>query len=177
MPTIVVASDNPAKVTAAQIGFQRMFPAAQFEFAGVATESGVSAQPMTDAETLAGAEQRAANVRVRVPEADYWVGMEGGVEVRGEALDAFAWVVVLGADRSGRSRTATFTLPEEVAALVRQGVELGLADDHVFGRSDSKRSDGTVGLLTEGVLDRAAYYAHAVMLALIPFRRADLTFP
>lgn len=177
MPTIAVASDNPVKIQAALLGFQRMFPAAQFEVVGVAVDSGVSAQPMTDAETLAGARQRAANVRQRVPDADYWVGIEGGVDTQDGALEAFAWVVVLGRERSGHSRTATFTLPEEVAALVRAGVELGLADDQVFGRSDSKRQDGSVGLLTGGVIDRTAYYAHAVVLALVPFRQPDLTFP
>lgn len=177
MPTIAVASDNPVKVQAALLGFQRMFPAAPFSVVGVATESGVSAQPMSDDETLTGARQRALNVRQRVPDADYWVGIEGGIAAHGDALEAFAWVVVLGRERSGRSRTATFTLPEEVAALVRQGVELGLADDEVFGRSDSKRQDGSVGLLTGGVIDRTAYYAHAVALALIPFRQPDLHFP
>lgn len=177
MTTIAVASDNPVKIQAALLGFQQMFPAAQFDVVGVATDSGVSAQPMTDVETLAGAKQRAANIRARLPDADYWVGIEGGIEQRDGAFEAFAWVVVLGRERNGFSRTATFTLPEEVAALIRQGVELGLADDAVFGRSDSKRRNGSVGLLTGDVIDRTVYYTHAVVLALIPFRHPNLTFP
>ena len=176
MPTIAVASDNPVKIQAALLGFQRMFPAAQFDIVGVATPSGVSDQPMTDAETLAGARQRAHNVQARVEDADYWVGIEGGVQPHGGALEAFAWVVVLGRERTGHSRTASFTLPDEITALVRQGVELGLADDAVFGREDSKRHNGSVGLLTHDVIDRTEYYAHAVTLALIPFLWPALTF-
>ena len=53
-------------------------------------------------------------------------------------------------------------------------MELGLADDKVFGRQDSKSKDGAVGLLTRGAITRTAYYAHAVTLALAPFVSARL---
>lgn len=48
-------------------------------------------------------------------------------------------------------------------------MELGHADDQVFGRVDSKKKDGVVGILTHGAIDRAHYYQHALVLALIPF--------
>lgn len=67
-------------------------------------------------------------------------------------------------------------LPQEVASLVRQGVELGIADDRVFGRSNSKQSNGAVGLLTADLIDRQRYYEHAVILALVPFKNVDLTW-
>ncbi len=44
----------------------------------------------------------------------------------------------------------------------------------VFGRTNSKQGNGAVGLLTGDVIDRAAYYVHAVILALIPFRNPEL---
>jgi non-canonical (house-cleaning) NTP pyrophosphatase len=55
-----------------------------------------------------------------------------------------------------------------VAALVRAGVELGEADDRVFGRSGSKQGEGAVGLLTKGAICRSSYYEHALILALAP---------
>jgi inosine/xanthosine triphosphatase len=176
MPLIVVASTNPVKIDAALRGFRRMFPDESFAVEGASAPSGVRDQPMTDAETLRGALNRATNAHRLRPQADYWVGIEGGVEAMDGVLDAFAWVIVLGGERVGKSRTATFTLPEEVAALVRQGVELGHADDQVFGRSNSKQQNGSVGLFTGDVIDRAAYYEHAVVLALVPFRNSSLTF-
>lgn len=175
MTTLVVASTNPVKIQAALAGFRRMFPADEFAARGVAVPSGVSDQPMTDAETLRGALNRAANARQAAPDGDYWLGIEGGVEDRG-TLTAFAWIVVMSEDRTGKSRTATFDLPDEVAALVRQGIELGHADDQVFGRANSKQQNGSVGLLTGDVIDRTAYYTQAVILALIPFKNPDLTF-
>ncbi|GIL09179.1 MAG: non-canonical purine NTP phosphatase [Chloroflexota bacterium] len=176
MKTVVVASTNPVKIRAARAGFERMFPGEHFRVTGVAAPSGVSDQPASDGETYQGARNRAAAAEQLNADADFWVGIEGGVELISGQLQGFAWVVVRGAGRIGSSRTATFALPDAVAQLVRAGTELGLADDIVFGRTNSKQENGSVGLLTHDVIDRAAYYEHAVILALIPFRNAALTF-
>lgn len=53
--------------------------------------------------------------------------------------------------------------------LVRSGIELGVADDQIFHRIDSKKGDGIVGILTQGLIDRSMYYSHALILAFIPF--------
>ncbi len=37
--------------------------------------------PMSDAETLMGATNRANNAKKEVPDADYWVGLEGGSRI------------------------------------------------------------------------------------------------
>ncbi len=181
MAEIVVASTNPVKIQSALNGFQRLFPGQTFTARGLAVPSGVSAQPMTDAETRQGARNRAAAARAAAPAADYWVGIEGGCELVPDgapagsaALAVFAWVVVQGPDRAGQGRTGQFFLPEAVAALVRQGVELGEADDRVFGRVNSKQGNGAIGLLTGDVIDRAQYYEHAVIMALVPFKNPAL---
>jgi inosine/xanthosine triphosphatase len=173
---VIVASTNPVKIEAARRGFVAMFPDVGFAFSGVNVPSGVRDQPLGDDETLRGAATRAANARTQMPDAEYWIGIEGGVSDMDGEMQAFAWVVVLGAERSGKSRTGTFMLPQEVARLVRDGMELGHADDVVFGRANSKQQNGSVGLLTGDVIDRAAYYEHAVVLALIPFKHLTLTF-
>ncbi|MBI5667084.1 MAG: inosine/xanthosine triphosphatase [Chloroflexi bacterium] len=173
---IVVASTNPVKIEAVRRGFAAMFPGESVEARGVSVPSGVSDQPMTDAETFQGAYNRALNARHHAPDAAYWAGVEGGCDQQRGDLLAFAWVVVLSKDGIGSSRTATFTLPNEIAVLVRQGVELGVADDIVFGRSNSKQANGAVGILTADAIDRTRYYEHAVILALVPFKNPALTF-
>jgi len=57
---------------------------------------------------------------------------------------------------------------------VRQGKELGEADDLVFAKENSKQDNGAVGLLTGNVIDRTALYQQAVVLALIPFKNPHL---
>jgi inosine/xanthosine triphosphatase len=177
MSSVVVASTNPVKIEAARAGFAALFPSEAFTFDGVSVPSGVSAQPMSDAETLQGALNRAARARALHPAVTYTVGIEGGIDVYRDNLLVFAWVVVLGSSgRAGKSRTAAFVLPDEVSALVRQGIELGEADDQVFGRSNSKQDNGAVGLLTGDVITRTLYYEQAVILALLPFKNPSLTF-
>ncbi len=176
---VVVASTNPVKLAAVADGFRRAFAdrGAVFRVEGVAVASGVGEQPRDDAETLRGAENRVRNGRAAAPEADYWVGVEGGVEEREGVLHGFAWIVVCSREREGRSRTASFQVPPRIAELVGRGVELGHADDAVFGRSNSKQANGAVGLLTGDAIDRTALYEPAVVLALIPFRNPDLYPP
>lgn len=177
MPTLIVASQNPVKIAAARAGFARMFPDQIWETQGFDAPSGVSHQPMGDAETVAGAEGRCTAARAAHPEADYIVGIEGGCGEDPAGLEAFAWVVVYDAQgRAGRARSGSFLLPPAVAELVRQGVELGVADDRVFGRSNSKQANGAIGLLTGDVIDRLALYEHAVVLALVAFRNPTLYF-
>jgi inosine/xanthosine triphosphatase len=173
---IVVASENPVKIESARQGFAQVFVDAELDVTGVAVPSGVSDQPMTDAETLRGAYNRAHNARQAQPEADYWVGIEGGVEEFDGAMQVFAWIVVMGNGQVGRGRTGTFILPDEITALIHQGVELGHADDAVFGRSNSKQKNGSVGILTGDRIDRVAFYVPAVVLALIPFMNPHLSF-
>jgi inosine/xanthosine triphosphatase len=177
--TVLVASSNPVKLEAARRGFERMFPAAVFRLETISVPSGVADQPASDAETLQGALGRVTNAAHQRPKADFWVGIEGGVAVLGDELAAFAWVAILGGERGGRlqlgkSRTGTFFLPPGVARLVQSGVELGEADDRIFNRSNSKQENGAIGLLTENVVDRAALYEQAVILALVPFCNPEL---
>ena len=205
---LTVASTNPVKIQSTLRGFQSMFPDTTFTAEGISVPSGVSDQPMSDAETLQGALNRASNASAAQPTSDYWVGIEGGCEEKHGELWTFAWVVVLGSlspltERAvsdlanvrgevdsprpegeglgvrvltGKARTGAFMLPHEVARLVRSGVELGIADDRVFGRSNSKQANGAVGLLTADLIDRQRYYEHAVVLALIPFKNTSLSW-
>jgi inosine/xanthosine triphosphatase len=75
----------------------------------------------------------------------------------------------------GWAKTSSFLVPPPISKLVlEEGLELGDADDQVFGRTSSKTGSGTVGVLTHGLIDRSAYYEHALILALVPWIRPDV---
>ena len=171
---IVVGSRNPVKINCVRTGFEKMFPRMPFEIQGIEVPSGVSIQPVGSDETLLGAQNRADAARNLLPHADYWVGIEGGVKDDGQDMQAFAWVVVRSPQGVGKGRTGSFYLPGVIAELVREGIELGKADDIYFGRNNSKQANGAIGLLTGDVLDRGQYYEHAVIMALIPFKNPAL---
>jgi non-canonical (house-cleaning) NTP pyrophosphatase len=149
MIRLVVASKNPVKTSAVRQSFERVFPGAFFEVTEISVPSGVS-------------------------DPDFWIGIEGGVENAGTEMHCFAWAVVHSKEMEGKARTGTFLLPPEIASLVRQGVELGTADDIVFKRANSKQQSGAVGLLTDNRITRTTYYIEALTLALIPFTNKEL---
>ncbi|MCL4505883.1 MAG: inosine/xanthosine triphosphatase [Chloroflexi bacterium] len=163
-----VGSLNPIKLQAVRTGVALLF--ADAVASAVAVASGVSAQPFGDEEMISGATQRAQAALQSMPEAAYGVGLEGGVLELQEGMFACAWCAVAGRTGAvGLASTGRFLLPQQVAALVRGGMELGAADDVVFGRSNSKQNEGAVGILTHRRLNRAEFYAPAVLLALVRF--------
>jgi inosine/xanthosine triphosphatase len=175
MKKIIIASKNPVKINATLSGFQKMFPSETFEITSVSVSSNVDNQPKNDYETFQGAWNRADNASKEINDADFWVGIEGGIEEKNSEIEAFAWVIIKSINKKiGKGRTGTFFLPQKIAELIKQGKELGEADDMVFGRTNSKQENGAVGILTDNVVDRTKYYTEAVVLALIPFKNKEL---
>lgn len=167
---VVVASRNPAKIHAVNAAFKLQFPRESPELIPLAVDSGVSEQPMSDPETRRGARNRAQNACRQQADADFWVGLEGGIETIDGQLTAFAWMAILGpGQRIGEARTVTLPLPPAVKALVEQGLELGDANDRVFSTVNSKHQGGAFGLLTEGAYTREGVYTEALVMALLPF--------
>lgn len=131
---------------------------------------------------------------------DFAVGLEGGLEKcihpqsKESQLYCMAWMAIVarkqlkdssGNERDGTSdsndlycsyaKTASFLLPPKICELVlEEGMELGYADDQVFDRTNSKHGSGTVGVLTDGNIDRKDYYVHALQLCLIPWLKHEL---
>lgn len=167
---VVVASLNPAKVRAVREAMALQHPGEPAEIVAIEAESGVSAQPRSDGETRRGARNRARNAYSAMPDATFWIGLEGGIETIGEQLMAFAWMAVLGpGDRIGEARTVTLPLPPGVKELVDAGLELGDANDRVFGTVNSKHAGGAFGLLTNSRFTREGVYTEALTMALLPF--------
>ena len=174
---LAVGSKNPVKINAAKAGFEQMFAEHSFVAEGFDVLSGVSDQPMSDAETLTGAMNRANRVRELAPDVDYAVGIEGGIDTIDNMLFAYAWMIVIDSTgRIARGRSGTFALPPKVKELVDGGLELGHANDEIFHKHNSKQSGGAVGSLTGGAVSRQSLYEHAMVLTLAAFRRQEMFF-
>ena len=65
-------------------------------------------------------------------------------------------------------------LPPKIGELIKQGYELGTADDMFFGRENSKKTNGSVGLLTNDLVTRSQMFENAITMALIPFVKPEL---
>lgn len=165
---VIVASLNPAKIDAASLALARAFPGKPCQISGVAVPSGVAEQPMSDNETYQGAHQRALAAKTAIPDADLWIGMEGGMEEYSQGSMTFAWIQVLGMGLDNASRSASLTLPPFVAKAVADGEELGQAMDRLFSLSNCKQQGGAIGVLTGNLLDRRRIYCDTLILALAP---------
>lgn len=170
---ILIASKNPVKVNAVQEAFKICFDES-VEPEGISVASGVSDQPRSDEETRTGAKSRVEGLLCLKQKADFYVGIEGGIDQVDDRLQAFAWIAISDGEKQSLGRTGSFELPPEVARLIGEGLELGDADDRVFEQRNSKQKNGAVGLLTNDLLTRQQLYQHGIVLALIPFMNKKL---
>lgn len=165
---VAVGSTNRVKIEAARAVLARAGLVVAVE--GVAVASDVSDQPMGDAETIRGARTRADRARVAL-DADLGVGIEGGVvELPDGSMRTCAWAVVVDrAGRTGSGGSLAMPLPPAVAAMIREGLELGHAMDRLTGGRDTKYGAGASGILTAGLVDRQRAYESLVTYALAPW--------
>lgn len=146
---------------------QRQWPDAIVIPVDVAT--GVSEMPMSDAESLAGAKNR-AQAALAQAQADLGVGLEGGVNPEPIGLVLHGWVVVVdGHGRTGIGGAGRLPLPETIARRVLAGEELGPVMDAVLGQTEVRKQGGAVGALTAGLVLRQEAFAQGVAYALAPF--------
>jgi len=188
--TVAVGSKNPCKVSAVSAAFKSILrdsSSCALTVSGYGASSGVSDQPMSSAETLLGAKNRAIgaaelHVKEGNGEPDFSVGLEGGIVSEGGGMWCMAWMACYCPSEThhhrqfGIAQTGMFPLPPLMAAIVLDGEELGTADDVVTKRENSKQGGGTVGVLTDEIISRGAYYEHALVLAMSKFISQDVFF-
>jgi inosine/xanthosine triphosphatase len=167
---IAIGSRNPIKVAAAESVLKPLYPNAEFVHQEVA--SGVRGQPWGDLETRNGAINRARAVQQQA-DAEFGVGLEGGVLENEIGMFTCAWVAVVHRDgRIGIGGGNNVQLPNAVAVLVREGLELGEAMDKLFKTEKLKHREGAIGVFTDGLVTREESFMYVLRLALAPFRGA-----
>lgn len=170
--TVAVGSRNRAKLAAVTETFGRVWTAVTVE--PVSVPPGVSAMPFGDAECILGARQRAQRARERL-DADFGVGLEGGVSEEPSGLMLLGWVVIVDRTlREGVACTVKTALPPTIAQRVRAGEELGPLIDRVTGEHNLRAKGGAAALISAGLVTRQAKFAQAVAYALSPFVSPEL---
>ena len=164
---IAIGSTNPVKIRAVKRVVRKIFPHA--EFVSREVPSGVPGQPRGDKQTRRGAVNRARAVR-QATRADWGVGLEAGIVENEFGVMTCAWCAIV--DRRGRvgiGGSTNLLLPDEVAARVKAGAELGEAMDAFARIRDVKRKMGAIGVLTRGLSNRQRAYQYVLTLAVVRF--------
>lgn len=171
---VAIGTKNPAKIKAVEIAFRKLWPDSQFEFVALDVASGISAQPMTDAESITGARNRAL-AAIKAISADYGVGLEGGIQdVNGLYFDSGWCVVVDKSGVEGVASSAKIPVPEKMMEYVSRGEELGLVLERFSQVENIKQKEGHFGLMTDNAITRTEGYVHGIILALSRFLHPEL---
>ncbi|OGM28105.1 hypothetical protein A2962_02910 [Candidatus Woesebacteria bacterium RIFCSPLOWO2_01_FULL_39_61] len=171
---IAVGSTNPVKIQAAKEAFKILWPKKKWIVEGIKVPSGVSDQPMSDAESIKGATGRAKKA-LKALKADFGVGLEGGLQKIGSKWFDCGWMVAIDKDgKLGIGSTVRIETPAKLIRLIKQGKELGEANDLYFKKENSKQGQGHFGLMTNGAITRAQGYRDGLIMALTRFLHPEL---
>src|SRR5687768_4500395 len=163
---ISVGSLNPVKLHAVEQAFKTVWPKQQLKLDGIAANSGVKEQPLSDQEMLRGAKARAQQV-MALAKADFGVGLEGGLHKIGDDWFGRSWIVVM--DRSGRvgvGSSVSCLIPPAMMDLIHQGKDMNQVCEALYGVKDIGKREGYFGLLTNNLITRASGYRDGVIMAL-----------
>lgn len=171
---VAVGSINPAKISAVKAAFQRVWPNKKWIVVGVEVKSGVGDQPMSTNESIKGATNRAKR-SLKALDADYGIGLEGGLEKVGKYWMDCGWMIVIDKqNRMGISSSIRMHCPPKMMKYVRKGIELGHVDDLLFGTNNSKHGTGHFGLMTNDAITRSEMYTDGIISALARFIRPEI---
>ncbi len=171
---VAIGSENPVKFMAVKEGFTTVWPERNILFEKVKVKSGVSDQPMSDEESFKGARNRAKQA-LKMLNADFGIGLEGGIQQIGEKWFDSGCIVILDKHgKEGSSSSLRIETPPVMIELIKQGLELGEVNDLLFKRENSKHAEGHFGLMTNGLISRQHGYIDAVIGALSIFLHPEL---
>lgn len=170
---IVVGSENRTKVEAVQQAVSLYDCFTMHDVVSVSVDSEVPLQPLTEADGLRGARNRALYAFQRHRNSVFGVGLEGAlIEVpftRTGRLEVTYCFVYDGVNYGPLGTTNGFEHPKEVIDYVLAHScdvstayrECGLTSEDKIGDHD-----GSVGYMTHGRMRRTEYNRHAVLMAL-----------
>lgn len=130
--------------------------------------SGVPDQPFDD-DIQTGARNRAIAVQQKL-DADFGVGLEGGITQHQGAYFEYGWCAI--ADRDGKityGHSFGVPLPNTLMQkILKEGKELGEALDELLGEENTKQKDGFFGFATGNRITREKGYYDMICAALAP---------
>lgn len=174
---IVVGTTNPAKLDAVREIIRDYPHLAAAEIVGVKAASGVSEQPKSLDETIAGAMNRA---RGAFHDARYAIGIESGLfavpHTKSGYMDVCVAAIYDGKEfHLGLSSAWEFPDPNITRLILDEGLDMSQAINKAgLTRSTTIGSEeGAIGIMTRGRLDRKEYTKQALQMALIHIDTPD----
>src|ERR1043165_5577608 len=185
--TIALGSDRASKIMAVRASVARLATIdpdwANANVIARRVETNVPAMPLTDWQLMQGGQERALGVREslksRRPEADIYVGLEGGfhsISIEGEWHTFLrGWAYATDGRDGTFGATPSISVPARLAKKVIEGRrQLGMVIDEVAGIKDVRSRQGAWGILSRDLVTRAMSFEVALVAAFAPFYNSEL---
>ena len=164
---IALGSTSPVKINATKQAFEAYFD--NVEIKGIKVPSGIKPFPTSEEETFQGAVNRAKAVS-EMEQADYYVGLEGGLQTFNVYTIVKQIAVVLHDEKTGIGVSSGYNAPETlINQLDMTSDESRIILDRYFGKTEILSKEGIIGVLTNGKLNRTTISRNAVICALTVF--------
>jgi len=170
---IAVGSTNKTKINPVKEVFNHHFK--KVKVIGIKVVSKVKEQPLDDDEMFKGALNRARGALEKVKDAEYGVGIEGGLHKYSYGWFERSLVVIM--DKKGNfgiGSSGGLALPKKVIDKIHKGDNLEEAIDEIFGTKKIGKGIGMFGIMTKGVVTRAEGVKHGVAFALARFLHSNI---
>ena len=165
---IIVGSTSPVKTEAVREAFSEYYTDITVE--AVPIPSNVNPYPWSDEEMLEGALNRARGALKRVPDADYAVGLEGGLQQLGEWMIVKQLAVVIKGEEIGVGLSSGYDCPKGLLEQIKPQRESNRKNiDDFFGEEEILSKEGPIGVLTRSKMTRTESSRDAVLCALTRF--------
>lgn len=184
---IAVGSTRRPKVNAVKEAAMNITPflgeEAQLDVTGHEVESGVNHTPASREELMQGARQRVEalqeSLRAKNTLADFYVGLEGGLDVVIEnglkKVFLESWAYVSDGTKGHFGCSGSIELPEALAEeVLSRGTELSVAIDEFAGAVGIRDGQGAWGVLSRNLVSRQESFRLAVVTAFAPFYNARM---
>lgn len=170
---VAVGSQNKVKLDAVRNVFVQAF--GLVEVVGVEVVSDAGKQPR-EGKTIEGAIQRARSA-LEKSGADFGVGVEAGIfwnSVLKKHLDIQYCAIIDSSGRMTVGHGPGFEYPPAVIRSVLDGGTVGDTMSQITGIEKIGHKSGSIGYLSDGLIDRTTLTEVAVLMALIPRIRREL---
>lgn len=165
---IIVGSNSPVKIEATKQAFSEYFSG--FSVKSVPIASGVNPFPWSDEEMLQGAMNRAEGALKAVPGADFYVGLEGGLQELGEWMMVKQVAVVISGGETGVGVSSGYDCPRGLLDQIKPQRDSDRRKiDAFFGSEEILSKEGPIGVLTRSRMTRTESSRDAVVCALTRF--------
>jgi inosine/xanthosine triphosphatase len=156
---------------------------AELDVTGYEVGSGVSHTPSSRGELMQGARQRVEALqnflRGEGPASDFFIGLEGGLDVAIEdgvkRVFLESWAYVSDGQRGHFGCSGSIELPEALAEeVLTRGTELSVAIDEFAGAVGIRDDQGAWGVLSHNLISRQESFRLALVAAFAPFYNAKM---